>query len=476
LEFTETCKSKAIAIIGGGFCGVLTAIHMLRHNNPHLHIYLINKGHALAKGIAYSPHTPGLLLNVPSNRMSALPDIPDHYTNWLKQQYTDLISHENLCSQFSTRRDYGSYLTCLWENTIKYAGANNAITVCHEYADDITGDDNLLHINLRDGTVLTANTVILATGNGQPRLPTGISKQFENSRQYFADPWNGAYLGNASGQGDTLIIGAGLTMVDTVIGLIENNCTETIHTISPNGYRLKPWKENKENYSGFSISEIMSGELSLLRLLQLFNRHRKLALRLDQSFYPMVDVLRPYSQNLWQQFSLKEKQQFIKYLKPFWEKVRHRLPDELYKKMEDLRISGKLITHKGHIVSVNEVGDKAVTTLCCDGQLHHFDFKKIINCTGPETNIERLNDVLLNNLFKKGWISPGPCGLGMNINPEDKCVITANGEQKPNLFVIGNHLKGVLWESTAVPELRLQAKKLADQLIGSMYPETVKIG
>jgi uncharacterized NAD(P)/FAD-binding protein YdhS len=39
------------------------------------------------------------------------------------------------------------------------------------------------------------------------------------------------------------------------------------------------------------------------------------------------------------------------------------------------------------------------------------------------------------------------------------------GNTKHNLFTLGSNLKGELWESTAVNELRLQAEKLAEQLL-----------
>jgi uncharacterized NAD(P)/FAD-binding protein YdhS len=44
-------------------------------------------------------------------------------------------------------------------------------------------------------------------------------------------------------------------------------------------------------------------------------------------------------------------------------------------------------------------------------------------------------------------------------------MIDKSGDTHTNLYTLGSNLKGELWESTAVPELRGQAESLATQLI-----------
>ncbi|WP_461452632.1 FAD/NAD(P)-binding protein [Mucilaginibacter sp.] len=473
MAFKKNEQPLSIAVIGGGFCGVLTAIHLLQCKSANLHIHVINKGYILAKGVAYEPHTDSLLLNVPNGRMSAFPDMPDHYVLWLQKQYPDFNFSENIHNEFSPRKLYGEYLASLLDSAIQNKHINKSISFHDNYAEDICDVNGLLKIILEGGTQVIANKIVLATGNGKPRLPKGVSKLFEKSNLYHANPWSKKCLANVDHLIDILIIGAGLTTVDTIIGLEDNGFNGKIHTISPNGYRLKPWKENKIAYSHPFIDNIYNDKYSLLQLLIMFNKHRKIAVKLDQSFYPLIDSLRPCVQKLWHGFNLTEKQQFIRHIKPFWEKVRHRLPTEQYNRMEDLLKSGKLVTHKGRIVSINESGNKALTTLNIDGELKEFIFSRVVNCTGPETDIRKIDDLLLNNLSKKGWICPGPCNLGINACPDNGNIITINGDIKVNITVIGNQLKGILWESTAVPELRTQAKKVASYLLKDFITQAV---
>ena len=46
-------------------------------------------------------------------------------------------------------------------------------------------------------------------------------------------------------------------------------------------------------------------------------------------------------------------------------------------------------------------------------------------------------------------------------------IIDGNNNRHTNLFTMGSNLKGELWESTAVNELRIQAEKLAQFIMSN---------
>ena len=48
MALAETDKPMKIAIIGGGFCGILTAINLLRDREQRLHIHIVNKEYDVA--------------------------------------------------------------------------------------------------------------------------------------------------------------------------------------------------------------------------------------------------------------------------------------------------------------------------------------------------------------------------------------------------------------------------------------------
>ena len=80
---------KHIAIVGGGFCGIMTAVNLMKGAKSPLKVTLINSGAPLIRGIAYKTYSSTHLLNVVSGNMSAFPDEMEHFTNWLhkKEEY-----------------------------------------------------------------------------------------------------------------------------------------------------------------------------------------------------------------------------------------------------------------------------------------------------------------------------------------------------------------------------------------------------
>ncbi|HEY1110894.1 MAG TPA: FAD/NAD(P)-binding protein, partial [Opitutaceae bacterium] len=102
---------RHIAIIGGGFSGTIAAVNLGRLSQSPLRVTLINRGYPAGRGIAYSTRRPEHLLNVVARNMSAFPDHPNHFVEWLRTR-TDYmtIADGELRETFVPRRVYGDYL------------------------------------------------------------------------------------------------------------------------------------------------------------------------------------------------------------------------------------------------------------------------------------------------------------------------------------------------------------------------------
>ena len=85
---------------------------------------------------------------------------------------------------------------------------------------------------------------------------------------------------------------------------------------------------------------------------------------------------------------------------------------------------------------------------------------RILNCTGLELNLARSGNPLLKQLLADGMLEPHANGLGVASDHYRR----AWGVLHPNLYVIGSLLTGQLLESTAVPELRVQAAGVVQAL------------
>jgi len=87
----------------------------------------------------------------------------------------------------------------------------------------------------------------------------------------------------------------------------------------------------------------------------------------------------------------------------------------------------------------------------------------LVNATGPATDVTRGGDPLLRDLIGRGLARPDPLRLGIDASPSG-AVIDAAGRPSSTLFTLGPPLRGLRYETTAIPEIRVQAAALALRL------------
>lgn len=98
----------------------------------------------------------------------------------------------------------------------------------------------------------------------------------------------------------------------------------------------------------------------------------------------------------------------------------------------------------------------------------------VVNCTGPESDVRRLRDPLIEDLLRRKTASCDAGGLGLRVD-EIYRAISASGARSHTLSVSGPLLKGEFWEATAVPELRVHAARLAERLVTELALEGVGV-
>ena len=113
-------QPERIAIIGGGFSGVMTAVNLARLSRQPLHLTLINQHRPTARGVAYGTRRMEHLLNVAARNMSAFPDLPDHFLQWLRTRSEyDTVPEIELRERFIPRMIYGDYLRGLMQHHLQ---------------------------------------------------------------------------------------------------------------------------------------------------------------------------------------------------------------------------------------------------------------------------------------------------------------------------------------------------------------------
>tara|TARA_R110002072_G_scaffold172324_9_gene326408 strand:+ start:2805 stop:4217 length:1413 start_codon:yes stop_codon:yes gene_type:complete len=458
---------KRIAIIGGGFTGTMTAVQLIELAKGSLEILLINEQGTLNRGIAYNPYSEKHLLNVIAGKMSAYPNQPNHFLDWVMEQPQFISKDRTLISNaYLPRRIYGDYLMAIWENALKLAASKNIqVEVIQDLVTDLFPKENKVTVSLCNNETLEADVCVIASGNNIPRNPTIKNTFFFNSKNYFQNPWKKESVESIDRDLPVLIIGNGLTMVDTVLGLLEEGFNGEIYSISPNGFNILPHRHNGFKYT--KLTEEINEDILLFDLVKKVIKHIKTVREYGVTAEPVIDSLRPHTQRIWKNLTATEKQLFMSRFRHLWGVARHRIPLHTHDKIQQLRIEGKLHINSGKIIDFTE-SEKEITLTYFDKkeqETKELKISRVINCTGPETNLKNLDQSFLKNCLLNGILTQDSLNLGIKTNTATYQVLDSNGVPHKNLFTIGSSLKGELWESTAVNELRMQAKKLADQLL-----------
>jgi uncharacterized NAD(P)/FAD-binding protein YdhS len=257
-------------------------------------------------------------------------------------------------------------------------------------------------------------------------------------------------------------------MADTVLGLVENGFGNKIYTLSPHGYSILPHKHIGIPYA--AIKEELQGKRSLYDIVRIVSKHIRLARKLGFTAEPIIDAIRPMTQKLWQNLTDREKRIFLSRLRHLWDSVRHRIPMHIHENLRQLTEKGKLDQYAGKVVEITENGRNI--------KVRFFDIKQkvekemlvsaVINCTGPVTDLMKAQSSFLKECLIKGILKQDDLKLGIKADPLTFEVCNGVNEPQKNILVIGSLLKGVLWESTAVKELREQSEMLAKQLVCKM--------
>jgi uncharacterized NAD(P)/FAD-binding protein YdhS len=457
---------KKIGIIGGGFTGTMTAVQVIDKSTEPCEIILINERETLNKGIAYNPYSDKHLLNVIAGKMSAYPDKSEHFLEWVMQKDEFKTKDKILiANSFLPRQIYGEYLCNIWEEAEKRAESKQIqITVIDSFVVDLDVSEEVISLWLDNNQKLNVDDCVIATGNHIPRNPRIKNMDFYNSPNYFQNPWKVESVKDTNENLPVLIIGNGLTMVDTVLGLLEQGFKGEIYSISPNGFNILPHRHNGLKYS--KLIEELRDDMSIYELVKLINKHIKTVREYGVSAEPIIDSLRPQTQRIWKSFSEQERELFMSRLRHLWGVARHRIPLHSHDKIQQLRIDGKLHINSGKIIDIVE-STESITVQYFDKKenvLKAINVSRIINCTGPETDLMNLEKSFLKNCLLKGILTQDNLKLGIKANTETFQIINSDGKPHTNLYTIGSNLKGELWESTAVNELRGQAEKLAEKL------------
>ncbi len=430
--------TRTVAIVGAGFSGTLTALHLLsRPDGPR--VSLIERGEGFGPGLAYGAGQGEHLLNVRAGNMSAYPDRPSHLLDWLIDQGLDADP-----AGFVRRSDYGRYIQTLVRAALTGPAAAGRLDLVRDEAVAIRRLGSGFEIDLAMGRSLQCDAAVLALGVGAPRRPCEVS-----DGPYIADPWAQGALTGLDPHQPVVILGTGLTMIDVADTLIARGHIAPIVALSRRG--LAPHRH--DGPPGPAHAAPAAAPLS--QRLSTFRRSAQ------DDWRVAFDGLRGHTTSLWRNLDEAQRRRFLRHLRPYWEVHRHRMAPQVADRFEAWTASGALTLAAGRLTGATQ---EAVTWRVRGETVKRgLEGAVLINATGPEADVTQAPTALLAQLLATGQARPDPLRLGLDVT-RDGNLIDAGGRPQSGLFAIGPLTRPALWEAAAVPDLRNHAEALAGHL------------
>ncbi len=439
---SDTSLRNHVAVVGGGASGLLTAFQLLAGSkDSDLAVTVHEASGVLGRGVAYGTSDPRHLLNVRARHMSAYADVPSDLLDWARRSGRDPDP-----LGFLPRTEYAHYL----QDTLADV-ADHRLTISAGRVDDIVaGPDGFeLHTHHR---VARAGTVVLAYGNQAPQSVVADGVDVAELPGHLADPWDLGAIRALPDDALVVLVGSGLTAIDLAITLLEDSPRRRAVMVSRHG--LLPHTHIEQQSTGW-VSPLPPGNLTADGLAEFVRGQVLAARRSGVNWRNVLDGLRPHTQLFWQRLDLDERRRFLSTHARQWEVRRHRMAPAVYDRINDYRKFGRLKVLAGGIEGADTQGGRA--RLRVGGEEIVAD--AVVNCTGPLTDLTRSTDPLLQSLQRRGLIAPDPLRLGLAATPDGQ-VKAADGTVVPGLYAVGPPRKGILWESTAIPEIRTQAAQV----------------
>lgn len=445
-----------VVIVGAGFSGSMLAVHLAGFASPP-RVALIERNDTFGPGLAYGTASREHLLNVPVEKMGAFPDRPGHFLEWTTANpgvLGEFGIEEVNSGDFLPRGLYGRYLISL----VREAGVKtDRLQLLKGEVVDIEpagGRDFVVHLS--DAASLRTAGVVLAWGNFPPGSPGG------GPGVVMHNPWSDEARRVLGEPGDVLIIGSGLTCLDLLATATRIGRVGKIHVLSRNGRFPQAHRKCTPRPAFLEKDRLPTSVRELFR--QVRNEVWD-AERTGGDWRAVVDSLRPFTQDLWAGLSSPERQRFLRHVKPVWEVLRHRAAPAMRQAIDILESRDQLVRYRGRLCALSDQGPWVKVDYRPRGakEVRSIQVSAVINATGPESDPCRTKSPLLGNLLSRGLVQADPLGLGIRVTRNRAAF-------DDSLYTLGSLRRGTLWESTAVPELRVQAAEIARRLTTAQCP------
>ena len=440
----KPARAVDAVIVGAGFAGTVVAASLAR-TAPASFRATIFDPHAPGPGTAYSPVSDRLLMNGAARAMSAVPGDEAHLVRWLGGNCEDRLIPRQL---------FGKYLAEQFDRAL---ATHAGIALSRSRVVDIERREHGLAVRDEAGNEHLARMVVLALGNPPPDdafLPTAVRED----AGYVRDPW---HFDASVLRGDAIaLIGSGLTAMDAIALLDERGYPGTIHLISRRG--LLPALEDvcARGLDPRTLNLDTRTPLRLLRSMRAAAKAHELA---GGDWREVAESIRKSSPAIWASWSVRERERYLEHLQSYWIAHRYRVPPATALAYGRMDARGAIARHRGRIAAAGRNGERLTLHIATAKGASAIEVSDIVNCTGPQCDYDRALDPLAVSLRERGLVRADRLHLGLETTADLRAVDRFGNVGA--IYTLGPPTRGLWYESTAVPEIRHQAARIAQSLV-----------
>ncbi len=483
---------QVIALVGGGATALAFTHTYIQEYEADAQlpgtIYLFEKRACFGPGAAYGPDTASNLLNTKTGFITPFHDRPGDFHAWLGSKEDLWRPHfphfEPDPNSYAPRPLFGMYLQDRMSWLIREALAKGIrIVQIHAEVKDVVQMGRSHVVKTDCSLTLKADHVFLTCGT----LPERKQGEIALSPRVLASPYPVAALpSKIPSAARVAVVGARLSCIDAVIGLVEGGHTGHIAIYSRSGHfpsvrgtqgRIVTQHLTAEKVEalacrkggGLKVTDLMGlvrqeiAEVSQIPLDAVptldappappenLMEHLKAEIAASRHDRPWQAVL--YATNaivdrLWQALEDSERRLFMaEYMSAFMA-FRVSIPVENAQKILSYLESGQLSFHPGEFSLGLDAQGRPVMTPS-NGNLSPRRYDKVIKATGSPRALASVESDLMAQLMRRGEVTPHSMG-GLQVDPVSYEVIDAAGRRNPSMRALGELTNGTFFFTSAL--------------------------
>jgi len=433
-----------ICIIGSGFSAAALLLHLDDKGVDCGNVAIVGKAD-LGTGQAFGCVNDDFRLNVRAELMRVWPGRPLDFTDWAARTITDDPDAASEAGLFYRRRDFARYMSDQLEQR---PGTAAAMHIRAEAASLNGGDDNW-RIALDDGREVMARLVVLATGNPSPDWP--FRGEVPDSPTLVRAPWRGDWVGNLADDARVMVIGSGLTALDTVHVLYRRRHRGAITLVAPDGL-LPPVQTD---WHGADPIEWPTG-LRASGFLAFMRGHTGDGDWRESEWQRRFESLRVNICEAWQCLSPTDQARLARRVGWLWSLVRFRAGPQAHGSAEALLQTGQLRLRRDFVTGIAP-GDPAPHRVSLASGAS-IEAEMVVNCSGAG------RDPLVTQLLDDGIALRHAGFNGRPALTRDLSLLLPDGAPHTGLFAVGPLTAHQMGDVVGAPGTASQAADLAIRL------------